>query len=421
MTVQRVASRAVVFGLVLPLLVIPTAAEAVCTNTTISFAQYYNQPVSPGVNTPQSVVGAFWAFGFGNAADNGSFADEDGWIQPYAGAPRILGDWSQSPLIDGCIDGKIAPGKSVEIMVVELADRSPGFDSSFFAVAAVARDRFGVPQFDFSAGIGSDIILARVVRPFVVSSSQTELTLSGPSYAQLSGGFYSDGSVSLPELVVGYRLYSQTWTYGNPLPDVRRNGWTPATGTIPIGQNATVAYTCTLPILYYAYSLVYENGLESPYLSPKSNQISCSICSDLDGDGRSADPYCGELDCDDTDAHTYRSAVEINDGKDNECPGDAGYGIVDEVDGTVGFVNPGDKASIAWPPQGGATAYQVARSTDPAFAGGCTSFISGAAAVSDPASPFEGEAFYYVVRATAPHVGSWGSTSAGVERTTGCP
>jgi hypothetical protein len=127
------------------------------------------------------------------------------------------------------------------------------------------------------------------------------------------------------------------------------------------------------------------------------------------------------VDCDDADAMTYPGAIEINDGKDNQCSGDSGFGIIDEVDGTGVFGTPGDKSSIAWPAQSAATGYQIGRSTDPAFAADCTYFLSGTPAISDPTSPQSGSAFHYLIRATAPHLGSWGKASSGIERETACP
>ena len=59
-----------------------------------------------------------------------------------------------------------------------------------------------------------------------------------------------------------------------------------------------------------------------------------SPCTDLDGDGYGspASTTCTypELDCHDTDDAVYPGAPEICDGMDNQCPGDVGYGEVDE-------------------------------------------------------------------------------------------
>lgn len=50
---------------------------------------------------------------------------------------------------------------------------------------------------------------------------------------------------------------------------------------------------------------------------------------DWDGDGRKKTTY-GEADCNDWDAVVFPGAPELCDGKDNQCPGDAGFGQVDE-------------------------------------------------------------------------------------------
>ncbi len=141
---------------------------------------------------------------------------------------------------------------------------------------------------------------------------------------------------------------------------------------------------------------------------------------EADADGDSFGICAG--DCDDTDPSRYPDAPEINDGKDNQCPGEPGYGTIDEIGGTSGFTNPADRHTFSWTEQAGATQYQVARSEDPRFGdGGLCQFVAGATSWSDPASPPAGRAFFYLVRAFAPHLGSWGQTSAGVERSACAP
>ncbi len=57
-------------------------------------------------------------------------------------------------------------------------------------------------------------------------------------------------------------------------------------------------------------------------------------CTDIDHDGygnpASNDCIYPELDCDDTNANIFPGAPELCDGIDNQCPGDVGYGMVDE-------------------------------------------------------------------------------------------
>ncbi len=136
---------------------------------------------------------------------------------------------------------------------------------------------------------------------------------------------------------------------------------------------------------------------------------------DFDGDG------AGNLDdCARNDASIGPGVPETNDGVDNQCPGDPNFGIVDELSAAIGFFSQ-DKSALSWGAQVGATAYQVARSGSAQFVGGCTSLSTSSASVNDAALPGSGAAFFYQVRATAPHIGSWGRNSAGTERTITCP
>ena len=57
-------------------------------------------------------------------------------------------------------------------------------------------------------------------------------------------------------------------------------------------------------------------------------------CVDNDGDGY-GDPTsqaCAypDVDCDDSNPFVFPGALELCDGVDNQCPGDAGYGTTDE-------------------------------------------------------------------------------------------
>ena len=61
-------------------------------------------------------------------------------------------------------------------------------------------------------------------------------------------------------------------------------------------------------------------------------------------------------------------ADEINDGVDNQCPGDAGAGLVDELAEDAVFAGPD---TLVWTPQPGATLYEVARADAPDFGTGC--------------------------------------------------
>jgi N-acetylneuraminic acid mutarotase len=126
-------------------------------------------------------------------------------------------------------------------------------------------------------------------------------------------------------------------------------------------------------------------------------------------------------DCADADPDTYSSAPEVNDGQDNQCRGDAGYGVVDELSGPTGFCDAADKDRFCWEAQTGAAAYQVARASEPDFTQACTVFPDTAATYildHDPVPP--ADVRFYLVRPRLPNPGSWGQASSGQERNVPC-
>jgi hypothetical protein len=125
-------------------------------------------------------------------------------------------------------------------------------------------------------------------------------------------------------------------------------------------------------------------------------------------------------DCNDASATTHPGALEINDGLDNQCAGSPGFGVIDELTGPIAFSTPGSKTRLSWTAQGGATLYQIVRSTTRAFSSGCTLRTSSQVLLIDSASPPSGQAFYFLVRPLAPGAGSWGQKSDGTPRTGGC-
>ena len=125
-------------------------------------------------------------------------------------------------------------------------------------------------------------------------------------------------------------------------------------------------------------------------------------------------------DCSPADENTYPGAPEICDSLDNQCPGDPGFGLIDEIP-VAGFFDPGDNTIYSWPDQPGAVEYQVARSEFPHFSVGCVLVPTGAPFWIDTDPPPLGGVFYYLVRASLPHVGTWGVDSSGMERLFVCP
>ncbi len=160
------------------------------------------------------------------------------------------------------------------------------------------------------------------------------------------------------------------------------------------------------------------NGVEGWYVDNVRVCIECvgEMATDADGDGfRRCD-----ADCDDADATVYSGAPEINDGQDNQCILNPGFGLSDEIEGVLGFFNPLDLTEISWPGQPGATSYDLAWSETAAFAPSCVTFMTAAPVYRDPAVPPVGAAYHYLVRASAPNAGSWGRDSAGTERAPAC-
>lgn len=121
-----------------------------------------------------------------------------------------------------------------------------------------------------------------------------------------------------------------------------------------------------------------------------------------------------EGDCDDSEYRIYPDAPEVNDGIDNQCPGDLGYGVIDEISGTSYFGSP---TGFHWTRQSFASEFLVVRSDQRDFLANCMTFTSTGTVIVDPQFPSLGGAYFYLVRAEAPLVGSWGPDSLGVERT----
>jgi hypothetical protein len=145
----------------------------------------------------------------------------------------------------------------------------------------------------------------------------------------------------------------------------------------------------------------------------------CDACplvfdTDVNSDGDAAGDVC---DCAPSDPNTYPRAPEINDGLDNQCPGEAGSGEQDEI-ATLEYEN----GVIRWLPQPGATSYNVGtrRGASWPTSLSCGFGIYTGTQAFDFGIPATGQVDFYVVRARAPHVGSWGRSSSGSERTVPC-
>ncbi len=141
---------------------------------------------------------------------------------------------------------------------------------------------------------------------------------------------------------------------------------------------------------------------------------------DVCGTGDPVNPDGLPADCSDSVADRYPGAPEINDCKDNQCPGDAGFGLFDEISGDAGFHNPSNRDEYSWPAQTGATDYRAVRSPNPEFVFSCATYKTTGTTWVDPAVPAPGLIFHYLVQPQLPCEGSFGADSAGVERTVPC-
>jgi parallel beta-helix repeat protein len=201
---------------------------------------------------------------------------------------------------------------------------------------------------------------------------------------------------------------------------------TPNTGAGPRTYDDRGAYEYPLDADHDGYASDEDCDDMNPNVNPGALEIGCD---GIDNDCNPATPDIGDddgdgvtctSDCNDQDPTIYPGAPEVNDGKDNQCPGDQGYGIIDETSGDSGFHTPGSDSIYSWPGQAGATSYQAARASDASFTAGCQSAVTQNPQWTDSATPLAGQVFYYLNRPLAPFVGSWGTGASGAPRTVSC-
>ena len=271
-------------------------------------------------------------------------------------------------------------------------------------------------RFDLSPFLGQRIRIRWVGETWAFDSFLASYNNAGTSWA---GGDQDDGW-----WVDDVRVTGVLTTQTTPVPDARpaAGGTCPALCADIDGDGSGFPGSAACP----AGPAPDCDDLRSDF-HPGAPELCDGLDNDCDGtlppaeisaDGDPVSPCRG--DCDDADPTVYFGAFERNDGKDNNCPGDRGYGIVDEISSPISMNS--DTARIFWGGQAGATAYQLVRSTRADFVSGCASFSipPGTNNYTEPTLPPVGMVLHYLVRSTAPHVGSWGYNSARVERAVPC-
>jgi len=201
--------------------------------------------------------------------------------------------------------------------------------------------------------------------------------------------------------------------------------WSVVSG--PAGGDATLSVDNTMhPVLSatvpgdYEIELVVDDG----YVPSFADTTIVEFCTDEDQDGVCVDQDIFGVDCDDADPLVYSDAPEVNDGLDQQCPGDPGFGLIDEIPGLASFGqgpdNTVDREQFHWFPQTGARLYQVVRSDRADFTSVCTLVTTPDRYWVDPDPPPPGQVQFYMTRAFTPHAGSWGVDSEELERTLSC-
>lgn len=194
------------------------------------------------------------------------------------------------------------------------------------------------------------------------------------------------------------------------------DGWGATQSCLALNE---MTHSVVSPTSFTVYTPTVSNHRnESSIDIPSFTTLVASAVSEIDYCGcadNDADSVDSCADCDDADPTIYPGAPEINDGQDNNCPGDAGFGQADEV----GMITV-DASEVCWTDQPGTTSYELVSSDDPQFLGGCTFYMVGVTCFTDPVPIAPNEERYYLVRSLMPFAGSWGVDSMGIERQVSC-
>jgi CubicO group peptidase (beta-lactamase class C family) len=170
-----------------------------------------------------------------------------------------------------------------------------------------------------------------------------------------------------------------------------------------------------IPSLRLVAAWVGTSANSDTFFSPMDDLLALLVdavlppCPDDDGDG-----FCAGDDCDEAESSVFPGAPELLDGIDNQCPGEAGYGAVDELGGRAMFAELNDEPWLCWPSQTGATGYEVARAVVPSFTTGCSFSSPTTTCLTTQQDPPPGSTFFYLVRSLED--GEWGFGADGSER-----
>jgi len=419
----------------------PRIVEGACTAPAPDLGQFnpncnggYCYVVSPGLHASETLAGTFWSFGSGSPAvgtgnDNGAWPLGN-WLLPEGSKFWLGGSWSASATIDGCIVGTTAPGKPAEIMVTLISDEASG--TGFFAVASARRIVNAFPEFDFTfvagGGVAHDIDLVEIPPARVLSSTRGTLVMRGPQLSEVIPGLYGDGSLAPEEVVKGYRIYRKP---DNATSLRTSDGWVAVTGTIPLGQNSTVVWTCPPGgRLYVGYTLVFDGNFETAHVG-RPARILCRYCEDADGDGFlslnsdiECESYPQQWDCNDLNANVNPEALEVCNGIDDNCDGAIDNAAVPGSVAALQLEKQPGTTRIEWPALPVASRYDVVRGdlTTLLLTGGSYSAATKACAanditvarVDDAEDPEPGGyGFWYLIRAAnCTGVGSYDTPGA---------
>jgi hypothetical protein len=213
------------------------------------------------------------------------------------------------------------------------------------------------------------------------------------------------------ELWVGSRIYDYFGNYRPLILKLSEDGVSASCASFETDaavaiDSSSLVDCCTA----YDGSRTDSTTTSSPVSLPFFVESRCD-CSDDDGDG-----FDSCFECNDLDGAVYPGASELNDGLDNQCPGDAGFGLTDEVAGELTVTDD----TVCWEAQSGAAFYEVARSSSADFTLQCTVEGESGTCWTDPQSPAPGETVYYLVRPSTPFAGDWGFDSEGAPRDVPC-